>query len=253
MIPLQASLKQMIIEVLTIFPDFFKSPLEAGVLRRAINAGLIQFHTVDLRNYTHDRHRTTDDRPFGGGEGMVMMPQPIFEAVDEIRSSAPSPEIIMLTPRGRLLDSTLARQLAQKPRIVFLCGRYEGIDERVAQGCVDLELSIGDYVLSGGETAALVAMEVITRFILGVLGCNTSAENDSFSTGLLEHPHYTRPREFRGMKVPEVLLGGNHKEIDRWRRCQALKITAERRPDLLERADLSDEDLRFLQSIGAWH
>ncbi len=241
----------MIIEVLTIFPDFFRSPLEAGVMRRAINAGIIDFSTIDLREFTHDRHRTTDDRPFGGGEGMVMIPEPIFAAVDEIRSRSPEPEIIMLTPRGKVLDERSAGELAEKRRLVFLCGRYEGIDERVAEHCVDRELSIGDYVLSGGETAALVAMEVITRFIPGVLGCGTSAANDSFSTGLLEHPQYTRPREFMGRQVPQVLLDGNHAEIARWRREQALKITAERRPDMLEKADLSQDDLKYLQSIGA--
>ena len=239
----------MIVEVLTIFPDFFRSPLEAGVIRRAINEGLIEFRAIDLRGYTHDRHRTTDDRPFGGGEGMLMIPGPIFEAVDDLRSRPPEPKIIMLSPRGRLLDQKIARELASMDRLVFLCGRYEGIDERVADGCVDMELSVGDYVLSGGETAALVAMEVITRFIPGVLGCGTSASNDSFSTGLLEFPQYTRPREFRGMRVPQVLLGGNHREIEEWRRRQALRITAERRPDLLEKAELTDEDRAFLKSI----
>ena len=239
----------MIIEVLTIFPDFFSSPLEAGVIRRAINAGLIEFKAIDIRDYTHDRHRTTDDRPFGGGEGMVMIPEPLFEAVDDLRSRAPEPKIIMLSPRGRLLDHRIAGELACMERLVFLCGRYDGIDERVVEHCVDMELSIGDYVLSGGETAALVAMEVITRFIPGVLGCRTSAANDSFSTGLLEHPQYTRPREFRGVEVPEVLLGGNHEEIHRWRRLQALRITAERRPDLLEKAELTHDDRRFLKDF----
>ncbi len=239
----------MIIEVLTIFPDFFMSPLETGVIRRAINAGLIEFRAVDLRAYAHDRHRTTDDRPFGGGEGMVMIPEPIFEAVDDLRSCEPEPYIVMLSPRGRLLDQKVGQKLASMKRLVFLCGRYEGIDERVAEECVDMELSIGDYVLAGGETAALVAMEVITRFIPGVLGCGTSAANDSFSTGLLEHPQYTRPREFRGMKVPEVLLGGNHREIASWRRREALRITAQRRPDLLEKAKLTDEDRRFLKKF----
>ena len=237
----------MIIEVLTIFPDFFKSPLEAGVIRRAIDAGLLECRALDLRVYTHDRHRTTDDRPFGGGEGMVMVPGPIFEAVDDLRSCEPQPFVVMLSPRGRLLDQEIARELASEKRLVFLCGRYEGIDERVARGCVDMELSIGDYVLSGGETAALVAMEVITRFVPGVLGCGTSAENDSFTTGLLEHPQYTRPREFRGMKVPEVLLGGNHKEIAAWRRSEALRITAQRRPDLLKKAELTDDERRIVK------
>lgn len=239
----------MIIEVITIFPDFFYSPLGSGILKRAVTANLIDFRTIDLRTFTHDRHRVTDDRPFGGGEGMVMTPGPIFEAVDHIRSSLPAPQIIMLTPRGRLLDHAIARELAAKERIVFICGRYEGIDQRVADQCIDMELSIGDYVLSGGETAALVAVEVIIRFIPGVLGCETSAANDSFATGLLEHPQYTRPRDFRGYRVPDVLLSGNHEEIARWRRKEALKITAARRPDLLENADLAMEDIRFLEKI----
>ncbi len=240
----------MIIEILTIFPDFFKSPLQAGVIRRAIDAGIIDFRTIDLRDFTHDRHRTTDDRPFGGGEGMVMIPGPIFEAVDTIRSAGPAPYIVMLSPGGMLLDQELARNLSEKERLVFICGRYEGVDHRVVQGCADMELSIGDYVLSGGETAALVAVEVITRFVPGVLGCDSSAENDSFSTGLLEHPQYTRPREFRGMAVPEVLLNGNHAEIERWRRRQSLKITAERRPDLLKHATLTQDDRKYLKTLG---
>ncbi len=240
----------MIIEVITIFPDFFDSPLRAGVLRRAVDAGIIEFRTVNLRDYTSDRHRTTDDRPFGGGEGMVMIPEPIFKAVDDLRRASPPPEVIMLTPRGERLDNRIARELANKKRLVFLCGRYEGIDERVASGCIDRELSIGDYVLSGGETAALVAMEVITRFIPGVLGCGTSAENDSFTTGLIEHPQYTRPREFRGMKVPDVLLNGNHRDIATWRRQQSLRLTYERRPDLLEKAELDRDDMEFLKRLG---
>ena len=240
----------MIIEVITIFPDFFDSPMRAGVLRRAVDAGIIEFRTVNLRDFTEDRHRTTDDRPFGGGEGMVMIPEPIFKAVDNLRQRPPAPEVIMLTPRGELLDNRIARELAQKPRLVFLCGRYEGIDERVASGCIARERSIGDYVLSGGETAALVAMEVITRFVPGVLGCGTSAENDSFTTGLIEHPQYTRPREFRGMKVPDVLLNGNHRDIAAWRRRESLRLTYERRPDLLEKAELDRDDLEFLEQLG---
>lgn len=240
---------QMIIEILTIFPEFFNSPLESGILKRAVDAGIIDFRTINLRDFTYDSHRTTDDRPFGGGEGMVMTPGPIFEAVDSFRSSPPEPMIVMLTPRGRVLNQKIAGELASMERIIFLCGRYEGIDQRVADRCVDMELSIGDYVLSGGETAALVAVEVITRFIPGVLGCETSALNDSFATGLLEHPQYTRPRDFRGYRVPEVLLNGNHEEIARWRRKQALRITAERRPDLLKDAELTLKDIRFLEKL----
>ncbi len=242
----------MKIEVLTIFPGFFNSPLENGVIRRAIDAGILEFGTVDLRDFTHDRHRTTDDRPFGGGEGMVMTPGPIFEAIDALRAEGPTPHVVMMTPRGRVLDHEFAKELSCRERLVFLCGRYEGIDERVAQACVDSELSIGDYVLSGGETAALVAIEVITRFVPGVLGCGTSAEHDSFATGLLEHPQYTRPREYRGMRVPEVLLNGNHAEIERWRRKKSLEITARRRPDLLHKAELSGEEIRFLKEKGLW-
>ncbi len=240
----------MLFDIITIFPEFFSSPLKEGVVRRAIEARILKVRPVNLRDFTTDRHRTTDDRPYGGGEGMVMKPEPIYRALKMLGSQPPEPYVILLSPRGKLLNQLVASELARKHRLVLICGRYEGVDERIRERFVDLELSIGDYVLCGGEVAALVVIEVVSRLIPGVLGCGASAQRDSFSNGLLEYPQYTRPREFLGMKVPEVLLSGDHQKIARWRRQQALRITLERRPDLLRHASLDPEDIEYLKSLG---
>ena len=242
------------IDILTIFPDFFSSPLKEGIVRRAMDKGLVEINPVDLRSFTADRHRTTDDRPYGGGEGMVMIPGPIFEAVDRLKQQAKEQgltdgRVIYLSPKGRLFNQQMAEELSGLQHLVLLCGRYEGVDQRVIDSLVDQEISIGDYVLSGGEPAALVVVDAVVRLLPGALGCGTSAEHDSFSDGLLEHPHYTRPRIFRGMEVPEVLLSGDHARIARWRRRQALALTLERRPDLLEKTRLTEEDKRLLAQL----
>ncbi len=239
----------MLFDILTIFPEFFHSPLEVSILRRGLEKGAFEVRLWDIRDFATDRHKTTDDRPFGGGEGMVMKIEPIYRCLEHIQPLGPSPFRILLSPRGVILDQELCQALSKKDRIILICGRYEGVDERVAQHLVDLELSIGDYVLSGGEVAALVVMDAVVRLLPGVLGCSQSPVKESFSTGLLEHPQYTRPREFMGWGVPEVLLSGDHRKIDLWRRKKALEITMRRRPDLLEKAPLTDEDLEILKGL----
>jgi tRNA (guanine37-N1)-methyltransferase len=260
-------------EIVTIFPDFFRGPLDYGIVRRAREAAFIEITVHDLRAFTSDRHKTVDDRPFGGGEGMVLKPEPLFACV-ESREVAPREQrlageaketVVLLSPQGQMFTQTVAEELARLERILLICGRYEGVDERVAQGLADREISIGDYVLSGGELGAAVIIDTITRLIPGALGNEASARQESFSAvskvgvngpdstcasgGLLDYPHYTRPAEFRGMAVPEVLVGGNHEQIRRWRRSQALEKTLRNRPDLLERQALSEEDKRFLAAI----
>jgi tRNA (guanine37-N1)-methyltransferase len=231
----------VIFHVLTIFPDFFRGPFEHGVIERARRAGLIQICVHDLRNWTHDRHRTVDDRPFGGGEGMVLKVEPVFEAVESIwptRRGPGDPErrVILLSAQGRRFDQAEARRMSGVRELLFICGRYEGVDERVAQHLADEEISIGDYVLSGGELAAAVVIDAVARLREGVLGNEESAVRESFTEeGLLDCPQYTRPAEFRGWRAPEVLLGGNHEEIRRWRRDAALEKTRRLRPDLLAR------------------
>ncbi len=239
----------MLFDILTIFPEFFQSPLKVSILKRGIEKGAFKVRLWDIRDFATDRHRTTDDRPFGGGEGMVMKIEPIFRCLQHITPLGPTPFKILLSPRGEILDQELCQSLSKKDRIVFICGRYEGVDERVAQHLVDLEVSIGDYVVSGGEVAALVVMDAVVRLLPGVLGCSQSPLRESFSTGLLEHPQYTRPREFMGWEVPEVLLSGDHKKIARWRRKKALEITSKRRPDLLEKAHLTDDDREMLKAL----
>jgi tRNA (guanine37-N1)-methyltransferase len=227
----------MTFHILTIFPDFFTGPLSHGVVARATEAGLLNVRIHDLRQWTHDRHRTVDDRPFGGGEGMLLKPAPIFEAVESIwPTRTPTDQrIILLSAQGRLFDQAAARRLSAYKEIFLICGRYEGVDERVAEHLADEELSIGDYVLSGGEIAAAVVMDTIARLLPGVLGNNESAINESFSEGrLLDCPQYTRPADFRGWPAPEVLLGGNHAEIAKWRKQAARDKTARNRPDLLQ-------------------
>jgi len=241
-------------DIVTIFPRMFDSPLAEGIIRRAVAAGLAEVRLHDLRDWTSDRHRTTDDRPFGGGEGMVMLPGPLAAAIrslrDEAAQAGQTPYVVLLSPQGRLFNQDVARELAGKERIALVCGRYEGIDERV-RPLVDDELSIGDFVLSGGEPAAIAVIDALVRLLPGALGGEHSAEEESFSDWLLEYPHYTRPRDFEGRSVPEVLLSGDHERIRRWRRKERLRRTKARRPDLLARAHLTDEDRKLLAELAA--
>jgi tRNA (guanine37-N1)-methyltransferase len=229
-------------DVITIFPVIFSGVFDFGIIRRAVEAALIEIHVHDLRDYTLDRHRQVDDRPFGGGAGMVMKPEPLFSAVEAITNQEPDVSVVLLSPQGRLFDQRVAEEYSRKQRLVLICGRYEGVDERVVEHLSTDELSIGDYVLSGGEIPAMVVVDAVTRLIPGALGCGESAQRESFIDGLLDYPHYTRPADYRGMKVPEVLLSGNHAEIDRWRRDEALKKTLRRRPDLIgnERREIEE-------------
>jgi tRNA (guanine37-N1)-methyltransferase len=265
-------------DILTIFPGFFRGPLDHGITRRACEMGLATIEVHDLRQFTHDQHRTVDDRPFGGGEGMVLKPEPLFECLESLQVAprsermneqrvAEKQSVILLSAQGQRFTQKVATELAALDRIVLICGRYEGVDERVADFLADRELSIGDYVLSGGELAAAVVIEAVTRLLPGAVGNEASTRQESFtahvegspggadstcgSGGLLDYPHYTRPADFRGMPVPEVLLNGNHQEIRRWRREQALKKTLRNRPDLLEGVALSDEDAKILARIKA--
>jgi len=229
-------------DVITIFPEIFSGVFDFGIIRRAVEAGLIEIHVHDLRDYTLDRHRQVDDRPFGGGAGMVMKPEPLFSAVEAITNQESDVSVVLLSPQGRLFDQRVAEEYSRKQHLVLICGRYEGVDERVVEHLSTDELSIGDYVLSGGEIPAMVVVDAATRLIPGALGCGESAQRESFIDGLLDYPHYTRPADYRGMKVPEVLLSGNHAEIDRWRRDEALKKTLRRRPDLIgnERREIEE-------------
>jgi tRNA (guanine37-N1)-methyltransferase len=229
------------VDIITIFPDFFREVFDYGIIRRACAAGLVDVKAHDLRGWAEDKHRQVDDRPFGGGDGMVLKPGPIFAAVEELAgTSAPDgygqgTRVVLLSPQGRVFTQAVASELALSEHVVLICGRYEGVDERVAESLVTDEISIGDYVLSGGEPAAVVVVDALVRLIPGALGNETSAVNESFSEGLLDYPHYTRPPEFRGMRVPDVLLGGHHAEIARWRARQALEKTERNRPDLLDK------------------
>ena len=230
----------------------FASPFSQGVIARAKEKGLLDIRVYDLRDYAHDRHRTVDDSPFGGGHGMLMKPEPLFEGLDDIRRSAGLDEaapVVLLTPQGRRLTQPVVEELARNQDVVLICGRYEGVDERVGQHLSTDEISIGDYVLSGGELAAMVVIESTSRLVSGVVGSIESTEDDSFTTGLLQHPQYTRPAEFRAWAVPDVLLSGDHAEVQRWRRRESLRRTFERRPDLLETAELSSEDRRFIETL----
>ncbi len=261
-------------DIVTIFPDFFRGPLEYGITRRAQEMALAEIQVHDLREFTHDRHRTVDDRPFGGGEGMVLKPEPLFECLESM-GVAPREErlagnvkqsVILLSAQGQRFTQKVAAELALLDRIVLVCGRYEGVDERVADFLADRELSIGDYVLSGGEIAAAVIVEAVMRLLPGAVGNERSTQQESFtvdsnakdsdgadstcgSNGLLDYPHYTRPAEFRGIKVPEALMSGNHEEIRKWRRQRALEKTLRNRPDLLEGALLNEEDKTFLTGM----
>ena len=267
----------MKIDVITIFPNFFTGTFDHGVLRRAIQTGLVEVQTHDLRSFTHDRHRTVDDRPFGGGEGMVLKPEPIVDCfatlgvADKSARDSAKETVVLLSAQGLPFSQAMAHELAGVQRIVFLCGRYEGVDERVNELLCDREISIGDYVLSGGELAAAVIIDAVVRLLPGVLGNPDSARFESFGVddtgdahlpgevpaathgagGLLDYPHYTRPAEFRGMTIPDVLQGGDHAAIRRWRRQRALEKTFRNRPDLLEKATLSDEDREFLAGLDS--
>ena len=239
--------------VLTLFPDMFVSPFAEGVIHRARERGLLDIRVYDIRSYTHDRHNTVDDYPFGGGPGMLMKPEPIFEGVDSIRASLSpgesTPPVVLLSPQGRTLTQAVVEGLTRHGDVVLICGRYEGVDERVRQHLATDEISIGDYVLSGGEIAAMVVIEAVSRFVSGVVGSIESTLDDSFTTGLLQDPQYTRPAEFRDWTVPDVLLSGDHAEIQRWRRRESLRRTFQRRPDLLDSVQLSEEDLRFIETL----
>jgi tRNA (guanine37-N1)-methyltransferase len=271
-------------EIVTIFPDFFSGPLDYGIVRRAREAAFIEIKIHDLRAFTTDRHKTVDDRPFGGGEGMVLKPEPLFECVESLKlaprekrlAGEAKESVVLLSPQGRMFTQAVAEEMAALERIVLICGRYEGVDERVAENLADQEVSIGDYVLSGGELGAAVMIDTITRLVPGALGNAASARQESFSAaslssaslsspgksgvdgpdstcgsgGLLDYPHYTRPAVFRGMAVPEVLIGGNHEQIRKWRRGKALEKTRRNRPDLLERQPLSEEDRKMLAEMG---
>lgn len=231
----------MKIDVLTLFPEMFAGPLDVSIVGRARKSGLLDLRVHNLRDWTHDRHKTVDDRPFGGGAGMVMKPEPLFEAVEALGGE--QVHVLLLGPAGRRFTQAIARELSQRQHVILICGSYEGVDERVREGLVDDELSIGDYVLTNGGLPAMVLIDAVTRLLPGALGDEQSAADESFSHGLLEYPHYTRPAEFRGMKVPEVLLSGHHAEIEKWRAAQARRRTAERRPDLLKRKT-DDDDMK---------
>jgi tRNA (guanine37-N1)-methyltransferase len=236
-------------DILTLFPGMFASPFEESILGRAIEKGLIQIRIVNIRDFALDKHQVVDDAPYGGGQGMVMKVEPIARAVEEVKSGDASARVIYLTPQGKPFDQERAKELASYPRLILLCGRYEGIDERVRERFVDEEISIGDYVLTGGELAAMVVVDAVSRLLPGVLGSDRSAAEDSFFNSLLEYPQYTRPFEYRGSEVPEVLVSGNHQSIAQWRRKEALRRTRLQRPDLLAKAHLSREDLGLLEEI----
>jgi tRNA (guanine37-N1)-methyltransferase len=239
----------MRIDLLTLFPEFFVSPLAQSMLRRAQVLGRVRFRVLNLRDFTTDRHKVTDDRPFGGGPGMVMKPEPLVAAIRQVREEDANTKVMLLSPAGRLFEQKTARELAQAPSLLLVCGHYEGVDERVRH-FIDGEISIGDYVLTGGEIPALVVVDAVTRLIPGVLGGEGAAEEESFQTGLLEYPQYTRPRDFEGLTAPEVLLCGDHARIARWRREQALRRTVTLRPDLLEKAPLTSEDREILATLA---
>ncbi len=237
------------VNILTIFPEMFESFFSASILGRAREQGLIDIRTTDIRPFSNSKHHNTDDYPFGGGAGMVMMAQPILDAMKSVTAEYPSAKRIYLGPRGKRLTTSLARELAREKELILLCGHYEGVDQRALDTCVDEEISIGDYILTGGETAAMVLVDCVARFIPGVLGSSDSPEEESFSDGLLEYPQYTRPRILEGMEVPEILLNGDHAKIKAWRRRESLKATLMYRPDLLETAPLNEKDLIMLDEI----
>jgi tRNA (guanine37-N1)-methyltransferase len=235
-------------DIITIFPEMFAGVFSGGIIKKALEREMVRIAVHDLRDFTEDKHRQVDDRPFGGLEGMVLKPEPIFRAVEAVREDETS-RVYLLSPQGRRLDSALAKELAFERQVILICGRYEGVDERVVEHLVDGEISIGDYVLTGGEPAAVVVVDAASRFVPGVVGKEGSVRNDSFAEGILDFPQYTRPREFRGLDVPQVLFSGDHKKIERWRRKKALEKTVRQRPDLVEHITLAPEDRRLLEEI----
>lgn len=237
-------------DIFTLLPEVFTPYLQASILEKAANRGLIQVQIHNIRDYTHDKHHITDDMPYGGGGGMVMKPEPMFEAVESVLGTPTPCPIILLTPQGRVFNQQIASELAAHERIALLCGRYEGIDERIREHLVTDQISIGDYVLTGGELPAMILIDAISRLLPGVLGDPDGAADDSHASGLLEYPHYTRPPEFRGQAVPPVLLSGDHAKIAKWRREQSLLRTLRQRPDMLARAPLSEADKKFLRGLG---
>jgi tRNA (guanine37-N1)-methyltransferase len=236
-------------DILTLFPDMFRGPFDESIIRRGQDKGLIRIGLHQIRDFTLDRHHTVDDPPYGGGSGMLMRPEPLAACIEAVKNEHEKAPVLLTTPQGRPFNHKMAQELSREPGLIIICGRYEGIDERIREQYVDAEVSIGDFVLSGGELAAMVIVDAVTRLIPGVLGSDESATTDSFSDGLLEYPQYTRPAEFKGRSVPAVLLSGNHAEIARWRREQALKRTARQRPDLLAHAVLTAKDRLFLHSL----
>ena len=245
----------MRIEILTTFPRMIEAVAGESILGRAQQKGVVEVEAVNLRDFTTDAHRTTDDEPFGGGPGMVMKCEPVFRAVESLTARRPAdkPRILLMTPQGRCFDQKMARELAAESYIIIICGRYEGVDERIRGHLATDEVSIGDYVLTGGEIPALVVIDAVARLVPGVLGDQDSTEMESFSSGLLEYPQYTRPADFRGLKAPDVLLSGHHEEIRKWRRASALARTLERRPDLIQSAPLTEEDKRLLHTLAQAH
>jgi tRNA (guanine37-N1)-methyltransferase len=239
----------MIVDILTLFPGFFLSPLQESILSRGIEEGRIRIRIFNLRDFATDRHRTVDDRPYGGGAGMILRPEPLKRALNWLCGLTLSPRVILLTPQGTPLNQTKVKALAACQRILLICGRYEGVDERIADFYCDDQISVGDYVLSGGEPAALVVLDALARLVPEVMGCAESSKEESFEGGLLEYPQYTRPRQFDGHEVPPVLFSGDHKKIQRWRRNQALIKTVQRRPDLIVESRLSAEDQAILQDL----
>lgn len=237
-------------DIITIFPEIFDAYLAESILKRAIQKKLIEIKVHNLRDFTRDRHKTVDDYTYGGGPGMVMKPEPFFNAIESIKTNGVERFTIMLSPQGKVFNHDMALSLSkERRRLLFICGRYEAIDERVRENLVDEEISIGDYILTGGELPALVIIDGIVRLIPGALGDERSKEEESFTWGILDYPHYTRPPEYRGLRVPDVLLSGNHKEIAKWRRKEALRHTMRRRPDLLKKASLTDEDYKLIEEI----
>ncbi|SDW00595.1 tRNA (Guanine37-N(1)-) methyltransferase [Marininema mesophilum] len=237
-------------DVLTLFPEMFTGFFSSSIMKRAIAKGLITASAINFRDYTTDKHRTVDDTPYGGGGGMVLKPEPLFQAVEDLkRDQTESPRVLMMSPQGEPFTQHKAEELSTASQLIMLCGHYEGFDERVREHLVDEEISLGDYVLTGGELPAMVMIDSISRLLPGVLGNESSADEDSFSTGLLEYPQYTRPADFRGLKIPDVLLSGHHRQIEEWRRHESLRRTFHRRPDLLETADLTKADRAFLAKL----
>lgn len=236
--------------MITVFPDMITQTVEFGVIGRAKQSGLLEIVTHDLRDFTKDRHRSVDDYCYGGGPGMLMKPEPLFEAVESIQYECSSRKVILLSPQGKIFNQEMARQLSLTDHLIMICGRYKGVDERVCEYLVTDEISIGDYVLSGGEIPALVLVDAISRLLPGALGNYESAQDDSFSDGILDCPHYTRPADYRGMGVPKILLSGDPQKISQWQRQQALMRTLRKRPDLLKLEVLSEEDLEFLKTLG---